>query len=64
MASALTAAYSDNQGGFVLRARAPASYTIAARRIGYPPSIRAVALRGGSVDTVRMELQYENCVGY
>lgn len=51
-------------GGFVLRARAPVTYTLVARRIGSRPTIRSIAVRAGAIDTLQVELLYWQCIGY
>ncbi len=50
--------------GFVLVAPRPGSYEVVMRRIGYRRKAQPVELRPGIVDTLRLVLQYEHCVGY
>ncbi len=64
VASAVVGAPTDIAGSFVLRVRAPATYTLAVHRIGYRPRTQSMSFRAGAIDTGHIELQYERCVGY
>ena len=64
IASAVVQTTSNADAGFLLRTRAPATYTLAVYRVGYLPHIRSLEVAAGAVDTVHVELQFQRCTGY
>ena len=60
----LPLARSDSAGGFGAADVAPGEYTLEVRRIGYRMDARPLSVRSGRLDTVRVELASQSCVGY
>jgi hypothetical protein len=60
----LAQANSNTEAGFVIVAPRSGRYSLVARRIGYAPARRDVALTAGEVATVRLEMRYHHCLGY
>jgi carboxypeptidase family protein len=56
-------AWTSAAAGFALVAPQAGSYTLVTGHIGYRRRTQAIQLRAGRVDTVRVELQYQHCVG-
>ena len=54
----------NSLGGFSFGRLAPGEYELYTRALSHRPDRRRVFVRAGLVDTVRLELQYEACIGY